>query len=689
MPEVSQQVGPILDRIGSVMISQVGGIETTEDPQSAALARRDALRAVWALKGLPLVDYSEDSITISGEGSEKIDEMLSSESPADYLLSSSDRQAAARRIVNDRPRRDLLDGVVAVARSRGASTVSRDFARQNLGGVLDVLDHRVNEPEGSLSGVIFTQTKLNMGIDRNVIRPKPFGVDEYAWSVLQIVRGSMPYLGSAHLYSEAMATGHFSDIRFVDFRDKQGVNEVLDEGGVDIAFVAGATTDDRDHITSLNCRLARLGITTVNGGVAPTLDMDPRRYVRDGSSVYLGELEGAMPYLMDQLVRDPTPRIFSRGGSESGRMALSLTNTGNITRLGVPKTVDMQGAYDKEHELNRRNLATRLEALAMMRPPFDFNGTDYEPSSRMQVHQINTSFGCPERCSFCATEPFQGTKMRHRDLESIDRELGAVEAKIIAVVDQNFTANGREFFVEFLELLRKHGKRFAYEGELMFYLECPEGGDPDKYFFDGSPEDAYREQLLKDTVLAIEVGLEQPVKVQGTIVSGKNPDQYDPAMQRLNDMGIMVFGTAMVGLPKELWAPRTTEEPIIPYDNLSEKEWNEVIDTWVEWSKRYPGLILFSFSATPGTRAYKILAERGLLNYVEGSEGNDDTIRPVQSDAVKGISSRKALAEIQDRIASPEVRRIRMSQARFTWKARIFMEIFNRAARHVFGSRME
>jgi hypothetical protein len=150
-------------------------------------------------------------------------------------------------------------------------------------------------------------------------------------------------------------------------------------------------------------------------------------------------------------------------------------------------------------------------------------------------------------------------------------------------------------------------------------------------------------------------------------------------------MGIIVFGTAMVGLPKELWSAHDeTEEPIIPYENLSKEEWDAVIDRWADWSKPYPTPIFFSFEPTPGTKSHEILEAKELLSYVEGTENTDDPLRPLNPDPVIGIASRRALGEIYDKVMSPELRRERIKQGNFSLRARLLVEIFNRGSRHAF-----
>lgn len=675
----------VLEKSVTFGMRQAGIIESPESLQDAAVARRDALRATWALRGhaSDLINFSDNSIVHSGDAAGEVSELVETKDPTSFLLENPSWEPVTRRIVGHRSRKSLLHQTLDAARDpEGELPIAE--ARGRLGGMLDVLNGRVEEPAGILQGTIFTQTKLNGRYDGY---EQQLGVTgEELLAAIDFATRLMPYLGSAVLRAELLATGWFHDVNLVDFRDDDAVHAAIHEMP-DMAFVAGATTYDRQHIRMLNRRLADNGILTVNGGVAPTLDMHPTRYPGDGVSVFLGEVEGAADMLVQKMMADPTPHVYTRG--KVGRRQIPLANNGSVIELPVGTKVDLGEAYAYDQEIGLGKLALRLESLEMMREGFTYRGKRYETPAGLKIHQMNTSFGCPEKCSFCATEPFQGTAMRHRDLASIDRELEVIEPEVVAVVDQNFTATGRDYFVGFMELLKKHGKRFAYEGELMFYLTCPEGDDPQKYLFDGSPDDAYREQLFRETIIALEVGLEQPVKVNGTIRGGKNPDQYQPAIARLNEMGAIVFGTAIVGMPKELWSPHAHgEEPIVPYEHLNEEEWAEVINTWVEWSKIYPGLILFPFEPVAGTQAYKRLEKAGLLNYDETAR-SDDTLQPLQENPVAGILAREALAEINAAVSSPAIRKERLAQANFSPKAKAFMWLFNRVSAVAFGSRMQ
>jgi radical SAM superfamily enzyme YgiQ (UPF0313 family) len=51
---------------------------------------------------------------------------------------------------------------------------------------------------------------------------------------------------------------------------------------------------------------------------------------------------------------------------------------------------------------------------------------------------IQTTRGCPLRCSFCSVSAFNGTRYRHRPIASVIEELRSIREKWVLVVDDNF-----------------------------------------------------------------------------------------------------------------------------------------------------------------------------------------------------------------------------------------------------------
>ncbi len=69
---------PVLDRVGHLGVRLIGGIEIFEEPEVAVVARRDALRATWALQGVgvELIPFNDESITVGDGDDEQVLELL-------------------------------------------------------------------------------------------------------------------------------------------------------------------------------------------------------------------------------------------------------------------------------------------------------------------------------------------------------------------------------------------------------------------------------------------------------------------------------------------------------------------------------------------------------------------------------------------------------------------------------------
>ncbi|MFA5801361.1 MAG: radical SAM protein [Thermoleophilia bacterium] len=59
----------------------------------------------------------------------------------------------------------------------------------------------------------------------------------------------------------------------------------------------------------------------------------------------------------------------------------------------------------------------------------------------LNIPKVETSRGCPFRCSFCSTTIFYGTRMRFRPVEEVVAEVKAAEHRFVFFTDNNITAN--------------------------------------------------------------------------------------------------------------------------------------------------------------------------------------------------------------------------------------------------------
>jgi radical SAM superfamily enzyme YgiQ (UPF0313 family) len=59
----------------------------------------------------------------------------------------------------------------------------------------------------------------------------------------------------------------------------------------------------------------------------------------------------------------------------------------------------------------------------------------------LNIPKVETSRGCPFRCSFCSTTVFYGPRMRFRPVEDVISEVKAAEHRFVFFTDNNITAN--------------------------------------------------------------------------------------------------------------------------------------------------------------------------------------------------------------------------------------------------------
>lgn len=704
--QVHERVGPLIQTLRietekpiQIGLERIGFVPVEEDKEMARQLRVDTLRTTWALKGLThLLEFEEDASSNHPEIDDTRIKNLG------HLLSTDDWQhtnnvrlrGIIRRILSVSSRRELLTDTLSTALADNSPPEEKQEARHRLTMMLDIIDGKIIKPQVGKRAVIFTQTAYLLG---SVKKDIPYGFTQWLDFAFQLGGGALPYLGAAVVYSELMGTGQFKEIKICDFRDQEAINNVIaNKEKYDLSLVSGATTYDQFLIDNLNRQLSSAGLTVLNGGIAPTIDEDPERYLNNGGSIFIGEVEGAADQLVQFLNQDSTPRIFIRNNNSV--VSRKLRRKGILfTALDcLEERVDMEDVYTVEGE-REGYLVRRLEALELMRPFANFAGVAYEPPPSFRFHETVTSYGCPNACNYCATVEPQGVEMRTRTIDSIYQEWQAIESPNIAIVDQNFTANGRTYVQDLLATADQMGKRLSFQGELLFFAPTHPDEDPEQHFFDGSNDDRHRKQLLRDASLYIEVGIEQPAKVRGSQPGRKDPNRFAEALERLNQLGLIVFETAIIGMPKVLWADGDydVDERIIPYESKTHEEWEEMLDIWIKWLEEKvpsPGAIPFAFTVIPGTPAYRILEGLRMLKYprteiVRRKEQPYNLSPSLDPNVIIGIDSRKAVEDLRRRLYRlPSIIK-RLRAANYPPKRLIFMFLFNLIMDKAFRDTME
>jgi hypothetical protein len=288
--------------------------------------------------------------------------------------------------------------------------------------------------------------------------------------------------------------------------------------------------------------------------------------------------------------------------------------------------------------------------------------------------------------------------MRAVPIERLEKEWEAVEASVVGLVDQNPTVLGRDRMEKLLRLVQKLGKVLVFQSELDFW-----GHGTDKSrFFDRNPEavedNRRREELLKDTVLAVQVGIEGPVEFKGRL-GRKNPQVYKEALANLNRLGIITLGTFIIGAPPELFPEEHREamKPFTPWEGQTDAEWRDILDEWADWiTYQVPTAapIPFSFSVIPGTPAYEWLKEQGLLKVtleelLGGRDPMTNFFRSQDPNIVIGMGDiRKTTEGVRERIYKlrPVLKRLGYTKLSF-WKW-LFMVAFNKMAGATLGPKM-
>lgn len=170
----------------------------------------------------------------------------------------------------------------------------------------------------------------------------------------------------------------------------ENVDPINFEAKVDLAAIT-ALTPTAPRAYEIADEFRRRGVKVVLGGVHPSLMADEAAAHAD--AVVIGEAEESWP----QLLKD-------------------LENGGMKPRYRAETKPDLTGL-----PMPRRDLMKKKAYL--------------------NIPKVETSRGCPFRCSFCSTTVFYGSRMRFRPVEDVVNEVREVQHRFVFFTDNNITAN--------------------------------------------------------------------------------------------------------------------------------------------------------------------------------------------------------------------------------------------------------
>jgi len=201
------------------------------------------------------------------------------------------------------------------------------------------------------------------------------------------------------------------------------------------------------------------------------------------------------------------------------------------------------------------------------------------PRAYLIRHTMVTSRGCPHSCDFCYKSSFWGPKYYEpRPMAEIERELSAIDDRLVFFLDDNLLANRRHARALF-EVLRGSGIVWQAAASL-----------------DVTSDPGYLKEAYEAGCRSLFVGFESlsPENMRGNNKPVNAATDYAEACRRFHDAGIMINGSFVFGF---------------------DCDGPDVFDRTVEFA--IEGKILTAtfhiLTPLPGTKAFARLADQGRL----------------------------------------------------------------------------
>ena len=220
------------------------------------------------------------------------------------------------------------------------------------------------------------------------------------------------------------------------------------------------------------------------------------------------------------------------------------------------------------------------------------NKKSYFQIFQMPIDVIDTSRGCPFKCTFCNIHLFCRGTYRTKSPERVIQELKIISSKRkysnVLIVDDNFTANIKRV-EQICDLIIKEGikldltcqsridvvknnpniiKKMAKAGFWLFFLGI-------ESFNQKSLDDIHKKVLLKEIIEAIKILHENDIVIVGSMLVGSSLDEEE------KDIDLMIKIVKSLGIDFPLYSVMTPlpgtrfREILIENDYLISQNWNE------------------------------------------------------------------------------------------------------------------
>jgi len=312
--------------------------------------------------------------------------------------------------------------------------------------------------------------------------------------------------------------------------------------------------------------------------------------------------------------------LFSDGAQSSG-------DFGHIKSLGWT-------AADGKPILNsRRPITSRTEYDNFPMPAHDLLDIDKYSvvlADEARVASIQTSRGCPGKCTFC---DIRMTQYRYRSADNVIKEIRFLEnlgVKEFFVVDDTFTIN-KSRTLEFCERLIKEGLNIKYKISSRVDSVDPEMLD----------------LLAKSGCYRIHFGVESGnQRILDLMEKEVTPDQITDTFRMTKDAGIEPYAYMMIGMPTETM--EEIEESINFINHLDPYHVNYSICTPFPKTKLYEDLLL----SRPDMEDYWLAFAKNPDNNFKMRTANEffttEELRQIQDKALRKFysSPRRILREV-------------------------------------------